>query len=55
MRWIHDPHIEIEDGLEYARVIYELNRKRYEKKGVELLKKEDIFGTSFYDEIRSKK
>ncbi len=55
MRWIHDPDIGIEDGLEYARVIYELNRERYEKKGIELLKKDDIFDTSFYDEIRSKK
>ena len=55
MRWIHSPHAEIEDGLEYARVIYELNRERYEEKGIEVLEEEDIFDTSFYDEIRSKK
>ena len=55
MRWIHNPHAEIGDGVEYARVIYELNRDRYEEKGIEVLEEEDIFYTRFYDEIRSKK
>jgi len=55
MCWIHDPHLEIDDGLEYARVIYELNRERYESMGVKVLEKEDIFDTSFYDEITNKK
>jgi len=54
MCWIHDPHLEIDDGLEYARVIYELNRERYESMGVKVLEKEDIFDTSFYDEITNK-
>lgn len=52
--WIHDPHLEIDDGLEYARVIYELNRERYESMGIKVLEKEDIFDTSFYDEITNK-
>lgn len=51
MHWIHDPHVEVESGIEYAKVIYELNRERYERKGVEVLEKEDIFDTSIYDEI----
>ena len=52
MRWIHDPHQEIESSLEYARVIFELNRDRYELKGIKLLREEDIFDTSFYDGLR---
>ncbi|RZN15870.1 MAG: aliphatic sulfonate ABC transporter substrate-binding protein [Methanosarcinales archaeon] len=51
-RWIHDPHAETVDGLEYARVIYELNKERYEGSGVKVLEEEDIFDTSFYDEIK---
>ncbi|HUV79566.1 MAG TPA: ABC transporter substrate-binding protein [Candidatus Bathyarchaeia archaeon] len=51
MHWIHDPSIEVESGLEYAKVIYELNRERYEEKGIEVLEEEDIFDTSFYDEV----
>jgi len=51
MQWIHDPHLEVESGLEYAAVIYELNRERYEVKGIEVLGKEDIFDTSFYDKV----
>ena len=54
MRWIHDPYVEMESGLEYAKVIYELSRKRYEGKGVKVLEKEDIFDTSFYDETTGK-
>ena len=54
MHWIHDPYVEMESGLEYAKVIYELSRERYEGKGVEVLKKEDIFDTSFYDETTGK-
>jgi len=55
MHWIHDPHVEVESGLEYAKVIYELSRQRYEGKGIEVLKKEDIFDTSFYDEVTREK
>jgi NitT/TauT family transport system substrate-binding protein len=50
-RWIHDPHLEVESSLEYAEVIYEQNRERYEAKGIKPLGEEDIFDTSFYDEI----
>lgn len=50
-QWIHDPHLEVESSLEYARVIYELNRERFETKGIELLGEEDIFDHSFYDAI----
>jgi len=52
MQWIYDPHLEVESGLEYARVIYELNKERYEGKGIKVLEKEDVFDTSFYDEIK---
>jgi len=55
MHWIHDPHVEVESGLEYAKVIYELSRRRYEGKGIKVLKKEDIFDTSFYDEVTGKR
>jgi NitT/TauT family transport system substrate-binding protein len=51
MHWIHDPHVLIESGLEYAQVIYELNRERYENLGIEVLGEEDIFDTRFYDDI----
>jgi len=52
MQWISDPHLEVESGLEYARVIYELNKERYEGKGIKVLEKEDVFDTSFYDETK---
>lgn len=52
-RWIHDPHLQIESSLAYARDIYELNRERYEAKGIKLLTEKDIFDTSFYDKIRA--
>ena len=55
MRWIHDPHIEIDSGLEYARIIYGLNRERYEGRGIKMLREDDIFDTSFYDEIMAKR
>lgn len=51
MQWIHDPSIEVESALEYAKIIYELNRERYERMGIKVLGKEDIFDTSFYDEV----
>ena len=51
MHWVHDPHVLIESGLEYAQVIYDMNRERYETAGIEPLREEDIFDTSFYDEI----
>jgi len=51
MHWIHDPHLEVESGIEYAKVIYELNRERYEGKGIEMLEEKDMFDTSFYDEV----
>ena len=55
MHWIHDPHVEVESGLEYAKVIYKLSRQRYEGKGIEVLEKKDIFDTSFYDEVTGKR
>jgi len=51
MQWIHDPHLEVESGIEYAKVIYELNRERYEGMGIKVLEKGDIFDTRFYDEV----
>lgn len=45
--WVSDPHIGMDITLEYARVIYELNKPRYER----VLTKEEIFDTSFYDKI----
>jgi NitT/TauT family transport system substrate-binding protein len=50
-QWIDDPHLEVESSLEYARVIYELNRERYEAKGLEPLTEEEIFDPRFYDAI----
>jgi hypothetical protein len=52
MQWIHDPHLEVESGIKYAAVIYDLNRERYEGRGVEVFEEEAIFDTSFYDEIQ---
>jgi NitT/TauT family transport system substrate-binding protein len=46
-RWIHNPHIEVKSALEFARVIYELNKPRYTK----FLSEEDLFDTTFYDEV----
>lgn len=43
--WVSDPHIGMDITLEYAKVIYELNKPRYD--GV--LTKEEIFDTSLYD------
>lgn len=51
MQWIHDPHVLIDSGVEYAKVIYDLNRKRYEARGIHLLQADDIFDTSLYDEV----
>jgi len=51
MHWIHDPHLEVKSGLEYASVIYDLNRERYEGKGIEVLGEEEIFDASFYDAV----
>lgn len=52
MRWIHDPHVQIESTLEQSRIVYELNRERYEAMGIkEPLGREDLFDTSFYDEV----
>ncbi|RJS75565.1 ABC transporter substrate-binding protein [Methanophagales archaeon] len=55
MHWIHDPHLEVESGIEYAQVIYNLNKERYEGKGIEMLEEKDIFDTSFYDEVTGEK
>ena len=43
--WVHDPHIGMDCTLEYARVIYELGG--YDR----VLTQEDLFDTSFYDNI----
>ncbi len=45
--WVHNPHTTIEPALEFARVIYELNRPRYTK----FLAEEDLFDPTFYDEV----
>ena len=45
--WVSDPHIGMNITLEYAKVIYELNKPRYDR----VLTKEEIFETSFYDKI----
>jgi NitT/TauT family transport system substrate-binding protein len=46
-RWIHDPHIMVKSTLDFANVIYELNKPRYTK----VLTEKDLFDTSFYDEV----
>jgi NitT/TauT family transport system substrate-binding protein len=51
LQWIADPHLEVESSLEYAEVIYGINRERYEAKGIEPLGEADIFDTSFYDAL----
>lgn len=45
MEWIHDPHPQISSGIEYARVNYELGLTD------NLLTGDDLYDTSFYDEI----
>lgn len=45
--WVTDPHIGMDITLEYAKVIYDLNIPRYDQ----VLTKEDVFDTSFYDYI----
>lgn len=45
--WVSNPHIGINITMEYAKVIYELNKPRYER----VLMKEEIFDTSLYDRI----
>jgi len=54
MHWITDPNLEVESGIEYAAVIYDLNRVRYARRGVELFEKDDIFDTSFYEAVTGK-
>ena len=51
MHWISDPNLEVESGIEYAAVIYDLNRERYAGRGVEVFEKDDIFDTSFYEAV----
>ncbi len=55
MKWIHDPQLEVESGIEFAKVIYELNRERYEGMEIKVLEKGDIFDTRFYDEVTGEK
>ena len=43
--WVHDPHIGLDVTLEFAKVHYDLE---YTDK---LLTKDDLFDTSFYDEV----
>ena len=51
MHWITDPNLEVESGIKYAAVIYDLNRERYAGRGVEVFEKDDIFDTSFYEAV----
>ncbi len=51
MAWTHDPHLAVESSLEYATVIYDLNRDRYEDQGITVLGATEIFDTSFYDDL----
>jgi NitT/TauT family transport system substrate-binding protein len=51
MHWIVDPHLAVESGLGYAKVIYDLNRERYEGLGSTVLGEAEVFDTSLYDEI----
>ena len=51
MHWITDPNLEVESGIEYAAVIYDLNRVRYARLEVEMFEKDDIFDTSFYEAV----
>jgi len=45
--WVPDPHIGMDITLEYAKVIYDLNKPRYDR----VLTKDELFDTSFYDEV----
>jgi NitT/TauT family transport system substrate-binding protein len=51
LQWITDPNLQVDSAITYAEVIYDLNRVRYSERGVEVFEKEDIFDTSFYDEV----
>jgi NitT/TauT family transport system substrate-binding protein len=51
MHWITDPNLEVESGIKYAAVIYDLNRERYAGRGVEVFEKDEIFDTSFYEAV----
>jgi len=55
MHWITDPNLEVESGIKYAAVIYDLNRERYAGRGVEVFEKDDIFDTSFYEAVTGKR
>jgi NitT/TauT family transport system substrate-binding protein len=55
MHWITDPNLEVESGIKYAAVIYDLNRERYAGRGVEVFEKDDIFDTSFYETVTGKR
>nr|QNO42938.1 hypothetical protein FPLJOMBM_00029 [Methanosarcinales archaeon ANME-2c ERB4] len=55
MHWITDPNLDVESGIEYATVIYDLNRVRYAGRGVEVFEKDDIFDTSFYEAVTGKR
>ncbi len=46
MDWIHDPEISIPSVLEYAKVIYQLNKERYQKR--QPLGVEEIFYLPLY-------
>ncbi len=46
-RWSHNPHTMVESTLEFARIIYELNKPRY----TNFLTEKDLFNTTFYDEV----
>ena len=45
-----DPHIGMNITLEYAQVIYDLSKPRYDR----MLTEEELFDTSFYDSIVEK-
>ncbi|MGC9444942.1 MAG: ABC transporter substrate-binding protein [Candidatus Methanospirareceae archaeon] len=51
MHWTDDPHLAVESALAYARVIYDMDRERYEGKGIAVLGESEIFDTSLYDEL----
>jgi len=48
--WVSDPHIGMNVTLEYAQVIYDLNKPRYDR----VLTEGELFDTSFYDNIIAK-
>lgn len=51
MEWVYDPNFSIPSVLEYARIIYELNKERYEKP----LEFDEIFDISLYKRAISEK